>query len=539
MRKKLAISVRVKILSIAIIGMIGFTVFFVNTYIVSKDNSKRLSAVKDIYFPILERVDASLVRLDKIKEQLQAAASSGEIDMVEETEEIAQTMKDVFDEIAQIAPDEVVQVEKLRSLFTDYFESAANLSVGMIKGTVSGASMTTEINSMRSRLDNFQNELKQFRETSHATFTSTINEADESADRAIIVGIVVGGLAVILLLGSAVFISTMIGRNIGDVVESLQEMAKGEGDLTKRLKVKSNDEVGALVNAFNHFVANLQTIILEVREATDGVAVSSSSLSVIADVNQQSSTQQLSETDQVATAVHQMSAAVQEVARHTREASDSAAEADELSAQGGGVVAQTVQVIEDLAREVDISTDVIHELETDSEGIGAVLDVIKGIAEQTNLLALNAAIEAARAGEQGRGFAVVADEVRSLASRTQQSTTEIQEMIEQLQERARKAVAVMETSSEKAKEGVAQASQTGDALQKITLAVSKINEMNVQIASAAEQQSAVAEEINKTVSNITRLAHDTAGGAEETSKASSNLNSTSLMLKNIVERFKL
>jgi len=533
------ITIKIKILLIAVIGVLGFSVFFANTFIVSRDNSVRLSNVKDVYFPILEKTDANMVRLDKIKEQLQAAVASAELDMVDESKELANVIYASFDEIKTLAPSEVSSIEMLNNMFSDYFVAAEKLSRAMIGGKISPDAMADEISGMQKKLELFQFELKKYRSDSYETFTSNINDADAAADRTIILGFVVGGIAIVLLVVSAVFISSLIGKNVIDVVKSLRDMAAGGGDLTNRLKVKSNDEIGDLVKAFNDFVANLQSIMIEVRDVTHGVSVSSSSLSVIADVNKQSSSQQLSETDQVATAVHEMSAAVLEVAKHTRMASDAAAEANSISMEGGEVVARTVETIDNLAAEVNSSAQVIQELETDSERIGSVLDVIKDIAEQTNLLALNAAIEAARAGEQGRGFAVVADEVRSLASRTQKSTTEIQEMIEQLQARARKAVSAMHTSSERAKESVEQASHTGGSLQKISAAVGRMNDMNVQIASAAEQQSAVAENINKTVSKITRLAHDTSGGAEETAKASTNLNTTSLQLQDIVDRFKL
>jgi aerotaxis receptor len=230
-----------------------------------------------------------------------------------------------------------------------------------------------------------------------------------------------------------------------------------------------------------------------------------------------------SETDQVATAMNEMSATVHDVARNANETAQATRDANTESQHGQEIVRETIAAIERLADEVDKASGVIKKLEKDSENIGSVVDVIRNIAEQTNLLALNAAIEAARAGEQGRGFAVVADEVRTLASRTQQSTQEIQNMIEGLQAAARDAARVMEDGRNKAANGVQQVAKTGESLTSIAAAVDRIAGMSAQIATASEEQSAVAEEINRNILNITRVVDETAEGASNTATASENL----------------
>jgi len=245
------------------------------------------------------------------------------------------------------------------------------------------------------------------------------------------------------------------------------------------------------------------------------------------------------ETEQVATAMNEMAATVQEVARNASEAAGAASHADNEAGAGRAVVRETTASIENLAHEVESAAQVVQQLANDSESIGAVLDVIKGIAEQTNLLALNAAIEAARAGEQGRGFAVVADEVRTLASRTQDSTKEIEGMIEQLQNGARNAVEVMENGREKARTGVDQTKQAVQALDAITKAVATINQMNTQIASAAEQQRATTEEMNRNIININQIAEQTATSAIQTTTASDELARLSAQLQSLVNQFKL
>jgi methyl-accepting chemotaxis protein len=233
-----------------------------------------------------------------------------------------------------------------------------------------------------------------------------------------------------------------------------------------------------------------------------------------------------------------MAATSQEVARNTAAAANAARQADSETQAGREVVNQAIDAIDHLAQEVVSAADVIHRLEAESGKIGTVLDVIRGIAEQTNLLALNAAIEAARAGEQGRGFAVVADEVRTLATRTQESTQEIQKMIERLQTGAKSAVQVMEQGRSKAQVSVQQAARAGTSLDTIATAVSAISDMNAQIASAAEEQGAVAEEINRNITNISQIANQTASGAEQTATASAELAKLAARLQTHVGRFK-
>jgi methyl-accepting chemotaxis protein len=248
---------------------------------------------------------------------------------------------------------------------------------------------------------------------------------------------------------------------------------------------------------------------------------------------------QNTETDMVAAALNEMTASVQEVANHAHQAADSARQADEDASAGNKVVGETMESIRTLAGEVENAAEVIGQLEADSEAIGTVLDVIRGIAEQTNLLALNAAIEAARAGEQGRGFAVVADEVRTLASRTQQSTEEIQEMIERLQGGARNAVGVMSTSRERAQHSVEAAEQARQSLQGISQAITSINDMNTHIASAAEQQSASVSEINNNVENITHVCETTSRGTAALSDATDELAALNRQLDGLVKQFKV
>ncbi len=344
-------------------------------------------------------------------------------------------------------------------------------------------------------------------------------ESRSSLTTMLIIGVLiaVAGLLAIWL------ISRRITRPLRDMVVMLDNIGQGEGDLTQRLHIDSRNELGQIATGFNTFLTRLQGMISEVVGSVQKVSDASEHTADIAIRTDKGVQTQLAEIELVATAVHEMTATAQDVARNATQAAEAASHADRAAKQGRHIVQDTGATITELAGEIGRAVDVVQTLARDSENIDAILVTIRSIAEQTNLLALNAAIEAARAGEQGRGFAVVADEVRNLAQKAQQATGEIQQMIQQLQNGTRDVVQVMEQSQSRTQRSVEQADAAAEALQAITQAVSLINDMNNQIASAAEEQSAVAEDINRNVTNIGQVAQDVAGGAEEASQASAGL----------------
>jgi methyl-accepting chemotaxis protein len=348
-----------------------------------------------------------------------------------------------------------------------------------------------------------------------------------------------GLLAAVIGLILVWLMARSVTRPILGVAHMLEDIASGEGDLTRRLAYDKKDELGQLAGWFNRFLDKLQPIIAEVKRSVQDARGTADQSAAIATQTSAGMEQQYRQVDQVATASHEMSATAQDVARSAAQAAQAARDADQATRDGLTVIDQTTTNIGHLAADMSTAMAQVEGLAANSEKIGSVLEVIRGIAEQTNLLALNAAIEAARAGEAGRGFAVVADEVRNLARRTQESVEETRLVIEQLQSGTEDVVGSMGNSYRQAQGSVEQVGQAVTALRQIGDAVTVISDMNLQIASAAEEQSAVAEEINNNVATIRDVTESLSEQANESARVSQALNSLANQQQGLMDQFRV
>ncbi|TWC24233.1 methyl-accepting chemotaxis protein [Pseudomonas sp. SJZ085] len=374
-------------------------------------------------------------------------------------------------------------------------------------------------------------------DSSQKLTVSQTAKRDHDVAQAKTVLIVAAALALLFGVIAALLITRQIVVPLGQTLQVAERVAAG--DLSHNLTSERRDEMGQLQRAMQSMTVSLRQLIGGISEGVTQIASAAEQLSAVTEQTSAGVNSQKVETDQVATAMHEMTATVQEVARNAEEASEAAVAADQQAREGERVVGEAIAQIERLAEEVGHSINAMSDLKRESDKIGSVLDVIKSVAQQTNLLALNAAIEAARAGEAGRGFAVVADEVRSLAQRTQKSTEEIEELIVGLQNGTEQVATIMDNSRGLTDSSVELTRRAGGSLENITRTVSAIQSMNQQIAAAAEQQSATAEEINRSVLNVRDVSEQTSAASEQTASSSAELARLGVHLQTLVGRFKV
>ena len=421
---------------------------------------------------------------------------------------------------ASISAEEKAQVAKALESYSNEFQSVVRL-------TESGEQLSQDMVTTASRVIGSANSLRE-RQADNM-------ESDRKQATTLIFGAT--GIAVLLGILMAYLITRAITSPINHAVAIASEVASG--NLSVRIDNNRTDEIGRLMAALATMVSGLRELVRSIESGASNIAASAEELSTITSQTSNGINRQKQETDQVAAAMNQMTATVAEIARNAERAFTVASDAANQATEGEHEVRETVSQVNGLAKEVSQSMEIIQGLQAETANIGTVLDVIKSVAEQTNLLALNAAIEAARAGEQGRGFAVVADEVRSLAQRTQSSAQEIETLVTSLQSSAENSVSAMESSATLASDTLERATATGASIERITRAVEEIKQYNSQIATASEQQTSVAEEINQNITSIRDVTDQSASSSNQTASSSSELARLGSELQTLVSRFRL
>ena len=533
------LSVGQKILLIPIIGAVSFALFIIINSVVSTQNASKLRIAQNIDFPALQLSTSALTNMEKVRDTLASSVTTGDTEAISEASNKADAVRDDLRAIVSIDPALNNDVKPILQAFNTYQELAIPLTSSVLDNTADFATLGEQLEVMNDRYEEAIAQLNQFKRSRQATFEDAFEQYNAAQDFLFWLGIGMGIVTTLVLFGTAIPVTRMITGNLSRVVQSLREISKDDGDLTIRIETAAQDEVGDLVKYFNRFMDKLQRVVKDIVDTTLPLSDLAQNLNQLTDTTNNNISQQQGAATHAKDAVDNMNQSVIAVAESAAEAARAADEASSASSNGQSVVNNTVQSIQNLAKNVEQTSHVIRQLENDSNQVGVVLDVIKGIAEQTNLLALNAAIEAARAGEQGRGFAVVADEVRTLASRTQQSTEEIQKTIEQLQSAAHKAVEVMSTGTSQAEGSVSEANKAGDSLVVIAQTINRISAMNGQIASSTDDQQAVARQIVSFVDEINARTDETSQNSDRLASASTELAGLAKNLESIARQFRV
>lgn len=426
---------------------------------------------------------------------------------------------------------------ELKTAAAKYFSAHGDLETAIRQGDIAKVQSLIK-NESRAALEQAGQDGLELRKENDRVANLLTKQSEASYERAKLLSTTVGALTLLFV----VIVAWLLIRQIRNPVMTLLEQTRqvAAGNLTSQLDMKqfSHDELGKLAQGFNEMQSNLRMLVNEVSGSVVQLGAAAEEISAVAQQSANNMGAQQHELNQLATAMNEMQATVQEVARNTNDAASAATSASDTAAQGSETVNDSIGRIEKVATAIEETALVIRQLGDDSRNIGMVLEVIQGIAEQTNLLALNAAIEAARAGEQGRGFAVVADEVRTLAKRTQDSTSQINHIISELQQRANEAGVTMQQSQDMMSETVHTAREAGASIAEISSSVNSISHMNIQIATATEEQGAVSEELNRNVVNISNASEEVATGAKQMAQACNDLNLLATQLQEVVRKFR-
>lgn len=502
-------------------------------------SNQKVEEIQKVYYPVLERASFNNVQLERIEEGLNTAVTIGDTDALTKTDGQLEALLKSLTEQKTLISERAAELSQIESQTQSYYQASRALALSMIDGSADFSTLGAKAAAIAKQLEQVKASLQSFQDSSKEEFNSLVAQVREDGKTTLTTMLVTGVIVLIAIIVFTFFISAKIRKNLSRVTESLKAVAEGDGDLTVRLKHHGKDELADLVHYFNLFLDKMQISMSNALSTIDELSHVAEQLAVASASTNTQITSQGNAIEQTTQALHEMFSSVKHIAEHASEASDAAVQADNDAKSGSTVVLSTIQSINDLAGEVEETAKVVTQLESYTNNVGSILEAIRGIAEQTNLLALNAAIEAARAGEQGRGFAVVADEVRTLASRTQDSTQEIQQVLEELQTTAKSAVDAMDRGNNMAKRSVDQSSTAGESLQNITDKVAAITVVNDQIALATEEQHKTSELIQGYVSEIHNMAREAITTTSELDNVSQSIRDVTGKLIQITNQFKV
>ncbi len=540
MLKNLSLTLKLSLLpAVALLGLLLFVIY---TSVQLAANDARLDTLENNSFPTLEKADAVNFQFSRLPGLLNSAVAAGELETLGEArkvlDEIA-NLQQALQPLTRANQARAGELDDWRQAIARYADNALSASEQLIKGSAGFDDLRPSLDRMASDLEAAQKLGSTFRANAYEDFQSTLGQARTDNATTTRTGYILSAVLVTLVgLGALLIIRGIMG-NVHGVIESLQAIARGDGDLTRRVNVDSRDEIGEMIQLFNGFLDKLQGTIRQIIEAAGPLGGMSQELYRLTQESKENSRSQQGHTDSIGRDIQTMTSSIQEVAQRSQQASEGAGAASRQADTARANIGSLSTSISDLGSSVLGAVQAMQQLEEETQQVGSVLTVIRSIAEQTNLLALNAAIEAARAGEQGRGFAVVADEVRNLAQKTAASTAEIQQIIQRLQNSANGVLNVMTANGDKAQHSIERSVEATRMLESIAVAVGQIDELNAGIAQLTQEQIGLSSSIQQDTQVLQQDAQATAHGAEATARLGEQLVSTGDHLRAATAQFRV
>ena len=529
-------NIKQKIWSLPIVAILIFVIGIAITYFLSSATSTLLSRVGKVDYPFLDKTQLLITDLAGIQETMKNAVTAGDKKGLDPATEKAANFKKTVEGMSAI-PGKAQIAEKIRGEFDVYYQSAnesASIMLGMKTGDIGKA-----MEKMLPALQALNTTLSSSKELATKEFESGLSASQGYVQRGLMINIGIAGLIVLGLGLVSYFIIASITANLKEILERVKDMASGDADLTKKVNIQSADEFGQIAKWINTFIGNLHGLISKIATVSKDVSKASGEVATATSGLSQGGQTQAEQATRIARAMEAMSATIVEMAQNASTAADSATSAYGVAKDGSQVIRETITSMHQVSDSVDEATQLVEALGKSSAHIGEVIRVIKEIADQTNLLALNAAIEAARAGEQGRGFAVVADEVRKLAERTGKATVEIHQMIDKVQGQIGATVQCISSGKEAASIGKEKAASAQSALENILASINGVSGLIQQIAAATEEVTGTAQDISGKTEQIAGIAQNALAQTKHATHQSENLNAATEQLDKMVGSFKL